>query len=122
MEHPFIHEDLYLIKTESLVLIRKAHHDLSVSEKDLLNNILESINEKLSYAQLTSIFSEESIDDIISKYQAKRVIIFNEKNTVHEENHASGASLIYAGNLADLHSNEASKKQLWLSLKKLFLP
>jgi DNA polymerase III psi subunit len=118
--HPFINEELYQIKTENLVVIRKAYFDLSESEKSLLSNILISINEFISYTSLNSTFTDTSIDELAANYSAKRFIIFNEKNTVVEEKHHSGASIVYAAHLQELARNEALKKQLWQSLKKLF--
>ena len=120
MEHPFIHEDVYSIKTTNLVVVEKTYFDLSADEQRLLKNIMDSINEKLSYQQLHCVFSNENPDQLIQKYQSKKLLIFAEPSSTEVQTHVSGSKILYAGNLEELNANEAMKKQLWNGLKKLF--
>lgn len=121
MEHPFIHEELYAIKTNHVVLVQSDYHVLSEQELLLLKNIMNSINDKLSFENLLSIFSEDEIPNIISKYQPKRLLVFNNPSLPEGLSEVSGTKLLNGGMLQHLSDDVTLKNQLWTSLKQLFI-
>ncbi|HMQ01400.1 MAG TPA: hypothetical protein PKC24_16580 [Cyclobacteriaceae bacterium] len=121
MQHPFITEDIYRIDTANLVLLQQNYAALSKAEHDLLNNILQSINEKLNAQQLHCVFGVDDVESTLQNYKAGRVIVFNDEPQTELQNSADRLRIVYAGSLAELEKNKALKTTLWQGLQKLFL-
>jgi len=114
-------EEIFLLGPRPMVVINKTWEQLGDKERELLNKIISAL--KFSIDSVT-IVTQSSLD--IDSFKAKTIqlIYFGDAPAgvaSYELQEAHGISFICSESLTQLLENEPARKQLWLSLKRLFL-
>ena len=125
MNHPELFaatypEDVYQIPSGTVVVLNKPWSDISDSERNLLEKILNSV--KLSLNHVTIVFSlKPDVASWVNRPQ--NVVAFGteiiglQKNEMME---VQGVKLVATASLEELESDAESKKKLWGALRQIF--
>jgi DNA polymerase III psi subunit len=114
-------EEIYAVRVKPLVVIQESWNTLGPKEKELLSKIIGALKLPIEAIQ---IISRPDLDIESFKGKVEKIIYFGSNDhgyTNYEPITLSGVSFICSDSLSELLPNEATKKQLWLAMKKLFL-
>lgn len=114
-------EEIFMLSPRPMVVINKTWEQLGEKERELLTKIISAL--KISIDSVT-IVSQSPLDIASFKTKTIKLIYFGDTpagGASYELQEAHGISFICSESLTQLLENEPARKQLWLSLKKLFL-
>jgi ABC-type cobalamin transport system ATPase subunit len=111
-------EDIYLLRSRTLVVLDKPWDHLTEADQTLLAKILGAV--RLTLAGVQIISSEHVSDTLIKTFRPDRVIIFGstfENLRRYEHVTRDGVSIVLADSLNEL--DDLRKKNLWGALKQM---
>lgn len=113
-------EEIFQIKPKPVVVINVGWEKLGEKERELLTKIISAL--KISLDSIT-IASRPNLETTSFKGKTNKLIYFGDLPTgmsPYELIESDDLSFICSESLTQLLDNEASRKQLWVALKKLF--
>ena len=113
-------EEIFQIKTKPFVVINEPWEKLGEKERELLTKIISAL--KISIDSIT-IVSQPTLDLSSFAGTTHKVIYFGDLPigiSRYEVLESGGLSFVCSENLTQLIDSEASRKQLWVALKRLF--
>lgn len=113
-------EEIFQIKPKPVVVINVEWETLGEKERELLCKIIAAL--KISIDSIT-IVSQQTLDITAFAGKTSKVIYFGDLPpgiSRYDILESGDLSFICSENLTQLLDNEASRKQLWVALKKLF--
>ena len=113
-------EEIFKIKPKPVVVINAAWEKLGDKERELLSKIISAL--KISIDSIT-IVCQPTLDIISLTGKTYKVVYFGELPTGvsrYEILESGDVSFICSESLTQLLDNEASRKLLWVALKRLF--
>ncbi|GHN01953.1 hypothetical protein WSM22_34420 [Cytophagales bacterium WSM2-2] len=113
-------EQLYTVNTAPTIVITQPWEKIEIEERTLLSKILSALRLSL---ETVSIKYQPSLDLSHWAQKPKHLIYFGEPVKglpQYEVVEANGVSIVISESLKDLLPNDATRKKLWLALKKQF--
>lgn len=113
-------EEIFQIKPKPIVVINVGWEKLGEKERELLTKIISAL--KISLDSIT-IASQPSLETTSFTGKTNKLIYFGvlpSGISPYELLESGDLSFICSESLTQLLDNEASRKQLWVALKKLF--
>jgi hypothetical protein len=113
-------EEIFQIKPKPFVVINIQWEMLGDKERELLSKIIAAL--KISIDSIT-IVSQQTLDITAFAGKTSKVVYFGDLPpgvSRYDILESGGLSFICSESLTQLLDNEASRKQLWVALKKLF--
>jgi len=113
-------EEIFQIKPKSVVVINEVWEKLGEKERELLSKIIAAL--KISIDSIT-IVSQPTLDITSFAGKANKLIYFGDSPvgiSRYEVLESGDLPFVCSENLTQLIDNEASRKQLWIALKRLF--
>lgn len=113
-------EEIFQIKPKPVVVINVGWEKLGEKERELLTKIISAL--KISLDSIT-IASQPNLEIISFAGKTNKLIYFGDLPlgiSRYELLESGDLSYICSESLTQLLDNEASRKQLWVALKKLF--
>jgi hypothetical protein len=113
-------EEIFQIKPKPVVVINVVWDKLGDKERELLSKIISAL--KISIDSIT-IISQPTLDLASFTGKTHKVIYFGDLPigiSRYEVLESGGLSFVCSETLTQLIDSEASRKQLWVALKRLF--
>lgn len=113
-------EEIFQIKTKPCVVINEPWEKLGEKERELLTKIISAL--KISIDSIT-IVSQPILDLPLFKGKTSKLMYFGDLPAGiarYEVLESGDLSFICSERISQLLDNEASRKQLWIGLKKMF--
>ncbi len=113
-------EEIFRIKPKPVVVINEVWEKLGKKERELLTKIISAL--RISIDSIT-IVSQPSLDITLFAGKTHYLIYFGDlpKGFSHYEVlESNDISYVCSASLTQLLENEPARKQLWVSLRKLF--
>ncbi len=113
-------EEIFQINSKPMVVINQDWEKLGGKERELLTKIITAL--KISIDSIT-ITSQPTLNIKNFSKRTDKLIYFGDLPAGiarYENLESNGLSFICSENLTQLLENEPARKQLWLSLRKLF--
>lgn len=114
-------EEIYSLRKKPLIVLQESWESLSIPERELLIKIIGALKLSISEIQITS----SPILDIQTYInRAEKLIWFGSKQNQYNNYNTyqqTGLSFICSDSLKVLLENDSLKKQLWITIKQLFL-
>lgn len=113
-------EEIFQIKTKPFVVINESWEKLGEIERELLSKIISAL--KISIDSIT-ISSQPILDLSFFKGKTGKLIYFGDLPAgiaYYEVLNSGDIAFICSESISQLLDNEASRKHLWMGLKKMF--